>query len=244
MRVFAIVLIAMALAVTVISMFGANADLAVARLFFDPATGGFPTASQSFLAGLRDHGYFSIFTCGGILLAAAATRWLPPTRGLHVPGRVAIYLVAALVLGSGVLANALFKDHWHRPRPVAVTAFGGTMAYKNWWNPTGACERNCSFVSGEVASAAWLIGPALLAPLPWRTAAVAGAVVFTAVIALGRMAAGAHFLTDAIFAALMSLLALWFMQGVMFRWSRERFIEGITRLLERGRRHLRTSTER
>jgi lipid A 4'-phosphatase len=243
-RAFAFVLIGLAVVATVVSLLGPNVDLAVARLFFDPSTGRFPTASCSFLAGLRDRGYVSIFASVGILVAALATRWLPPTLGLNVPGRVAVYLAASLALGSGVLTNLLFKDHWHRPRPVAVTEFGGTEAFVNWWNPTGACDRNCSFASGDVAAAAWLFGPAVLAPPPWRTAAVAGATIFTIVIALGRMAAGAHFLTDVIFGALMSLFALWFMQTLMLREARRRFIERTTRAVEHGIRHLRAPTGR
>jgi membrane-associated PAP2 superfamily phosphatase len=228
-RVFALVLAGIALMATIVSMMGLNVDLAVARLFFDPTTQRFPAPSLSFLTLLRDHGYLSIVTCVGLLVAALAGRWLPP-RWPHVSGRVAVFLVASLVLSSGILVNAILKEHWDRPRPLSVIEFGGDKRFVNWWNPRGACERNCSFASGEVASAAWMFGPAMLTPLPWRAAAFGAAAIFTIVIALGRMAAGAHFLTDVVFAALIMLFVLWLLHRLIFR------TDHVRRLLAWGRR--------
>lgn len=226
MLVFALVLAVLAAAVTIVSLIGPSVDLAVARFFFDPATQRFPAPSLSFLTLLRDHGYLSAITCVGVLIAALARRWLPRSWP-KVSGRVAVFLVASLVLGSGLLVNVVFKDHWDRPRPLMVTEFGGDKRFVNWWNPGGTCERNCSFASGEVASAAWMFGPAMLTPPPWRAAALGAAAIFTVIIALGRMAAGAHFLTDVIFAALIMLLVLWLLHRLIFRAKdprRSRFI--------------------
>ena len=51
-------------------------------------------------------------------------------------------------------------------------------------------------------------------------AAFAGAAIFTVVISLSRMAAGAHFFTDVLFAVLLMLLLIWIAYGVIFRWRR------------------------
>src|SRR5262249_42664716 len=45
-----------------------------------------------------------------------------PRRRTSMSGRAALFLVLSLVLGPGLLVNAVLKDHWSRPRPGMVTA--------------------------------------------------------------------------------------------------------------------------
>ena len=221
MRVIVGLLVGLAAVVTIISLIGPNIDLEIARLFFDPVTRRFPAGSNPYVATLRDHGYVSIITCVGFVAAALATKFWPKFR-LNLPARVAVFLVGSLALGPGLLVNGVFKDYWHRPRPIQVTEFGGDKPYVNWWYPGGTCARNCSFASGEAASAAWMVGPAMLAPAPWRAAAIGAAAIFTAATSLSRMAVGAHFFTDVVFGALMSLLVLWAMYALIFNRVRSR----------------------
>ena len=164
-------------------------DLLIAQLFYDPSRQKFLAAVNPAVALMRDNGLVALVTCVGAVVAALATR-LRRRPGWHIPGRAVLFLVSTLALGPGLLVNGILKDHWHRPRPVQVTQFGGDKNYVDWWNPGGGCARNCSFVSGETSSAAWMFAPAMLAPPQWRVAAYAGAAVFTAVIAFVRMAAG------------------------------------------------------
>jgi membrane-associated phospholipid phosphatase len=99
-----------------------------------------------------------------------------------------------------------------------VTEFGGTMPFKPWWDPRGACRANCSFVSGETSSAVWLAAPALLVPVPWRYAALGGVAVYACAIAFMRLLFGGHFLSDVIFAAIFTGLVIWTVHGLLFRW--------------------------
>ncbi len=216
MRIIAGLLIGLIAAATLISLAGPAIDLEIARLFFDPVTRRFPAGTHPYVTMLRDHGYVSIITSLGFVIAALTTKFLPRVR-LNVSGRVAIFLVGSLALGPGLLVNVVLKDHWHRPRPAQVTEFGGDKPYVNWWNPGGQCGRNCSFASGEASTAAWMFGPAMLAPPPWRVAAMGAAAVFAVTTGLSRMAMGAHFLTDVLFGALISVLVLWGMYAVMFQ---------------------------
>ena len=132
------------------------------------------------------------------------------------------FLLITVLLGPGLLVNVILKDDWHRPRPAHLTEFSGKQnySYVDWWNPGGNCDRNCSFASGEASSAAWMFAPAMLAPPQWRVAAFAGAAIFTAVISFVRMAAGGHFLTDILFAIILTLIVIWTMHGVIFRWRK------------------------
>jgi len=218
-RVIIATLAAIAALATLAMLMGLPLDLQLARAFYDPAQGRFLAAINPYVGLVRDNGFVAIVTCVSAAIAALVTRMLRrPAR--VVPGRVVLFLVSTLLLGPGLIVNLGFKDHWHRPRPVQVSEFGGSKPYVDWWNPRGGCERNCSFVSGEASAAAWMFAPAMLAPPQWRVAAFAGAAIFTAVISLSRMAAGGHFFTDVVFAVLLTMILILIMHRVIFRWRR------------------------
>jgi lipid A 4'-phosphatase len=141
-----------------------------------------------------------------------------PKRATIMPARAALFLIVSLLLGPGLLVNTVLKDHWARPRPGMVTDFGGDMTFRPWWDPRGACTDNCSFVSGETSSAVWLAAPALLVPLPWRYAALAGVAVYAAGIAAMRLLLGGHFLSDVLFAGIFTGLVIWTVHGRLLRW--------------------------
>jgi membrane-associated PAP2 superfamily phosphatase len=217
-------MIGIAAAVTAITLAGFNVDLAIASLFYDPATRQF-SGQNAALSMVRDHGVIAVATCIGCIVLAGA-KYLP-WRLPGVPARTAVFLTLSLLLGPGLLVNGVLKEHWDRPRPVDVTQFGGSKPFVNWWNPTGQCERNCSFVSGEAATAAWMFGPAMLVPAPWRAAALAAAAAFTAAMSILRLSVGAHFFTDVLLGALSTMLILLAMRALV-----ERIAE---RLAARGR---------
>jgi membrane-associated PAP2 superfamily phosphatase len=204
---------------TLAMLLGVKLDLQIAGLFYDPDQNKFLAELNPYIRGVRDNGFVAIVTCVGAVIAALVTRMLRlPIK--VVPARVVFFLVGTLLLGPGLIVNLGLKDHWHRPRPVQVTEFGGSKPYVDWWDPRGGCERNCSFVSGEASAAAWMFAPAMLAPPQWRIAALAGAAIFTAVISLSRMAAGGHFFTDVVFAVLLTMILILIMHRVIFRWRR------------------------
>jgi membrane-associated phospholipid phosphatase len=151
-------------------------------------------------------------------IAVVAIKMFWPKRPTLMRGRAALFLILTLVLGPGLLVNAVLKDHWSRPRPGMVTGLGGAMDFKPWWDPRGACEANCSFVSGETSSAVWLAAPALLVPAPWRYAALGGVAVYAVAVAFMRVLLGGHFLSDVIFSAIFTGLVIWAVHGLLFRW--------------------------
>jgi len=105
---------------------------------------------------------------------------------------------------------------------VVVTEFAGDQHFVPWWDPRGGCGRNCSFFSGEGATAFWTLAPAALAPPAWRPLAYAGAVVFGIVTSTLRMAFGGHFFTDVSIAGLVTFLVIWFAYALIYRWPRTR----------------------
>jgi membrane-associated phospholipid phosphatase len=125
----------------------------------------------------------------------------------------------------------ILKEHWNRPRPVAVTEFGGERTFVPWWDVRGDCDKNCSFVSGDVSMAAWTFAAAALAPPAWRTLAYGGALALTAATAVVRVSFGAHFFTDVVFAGVMTFLLIWLLHGAIYRWPRTRLSD---QAIERG----------
>lgn len=143
-------------------------------------------------------GYAALYALrrfGGVRL------WAPNGAGLLV-------MAASFALGPGLLVNTFLKDHSHRPRPAQIDLFGGPDTFKPFYQFDGGCLRNCSFVSGEGSTAFWTIAPALLVPMAYRTPAIAAALVFGTLTGLLRMAFGAHFLSDTVFAGLLTWLVI------------------------------------
>ncbi len=167
-------------------------------------------------------------------LVALLLKLLLPRRKLLLPGRAILLLVITIALGPGLLVNAVLKDHWGRPRPIDVTQFGGTEHFVAWWDPRGDCPQNCSFVSGDVSGAFWTLAPAALAPAPWRSLAYGAALVLGTAMAALRIAVGAHFFSDVVFAGVFTFLIIWIAHGLLYRWSRTQLSdEAVERALER-----------
>ena len=159
-----------------------------------------------------------------------------PRRRMLIEARAALFLIATLALGPGLLTNVILKDHWGRPRPIDVHQFGGDYRFMPWWDPRGGCPDNCSFVAGEPSGAFWALAPAALAAPELQPVAYAAALAFGAGIGVLRIAAGAHFFSDVVFAGVFMYLVIWLMHGLIYRWRATRIDEAAAerRLAEVG----------
>ncbi|MEO8669174.1 MAG: phosphatase PAP2 family protein [Bauldia sp.] len=170
-------------------------DLRVSSLFYDPAT-GFPAARVPALRALRASGDIALWLVVLILLFSVVLKIVLPWRRSLVPANVSLFLLAGLALGPGLVVNAILKDHWGRPRPLAIDFFGGTAPYVDVWRVTDYCIRNCSFVAGEASSAAWLVALTLVVPRHFRLPTLLVTGVFAIALSLNRIVFGGHFLSD------------------------------------------------
>jgi lipid A 4'-phosphatase len=192
-------------------------DLTVSRLFYD-ARSGFVLSDWPPVVML----YRAIpwITWGTLILLVASAAWLfLLDRPLWRFDRSAlVFLVASITLAPGLLANSLLKDHWGRARPIQIEAFGGSHRFTPALLPAAECDRNCAFVSGHAALGFSLVAFAfLLPPGRARCRGIAAAIGFGALVGLGRIAQGGHFLSDVVFAGVVvygatALLYWWIVQ--------------------------------
>jgi membrane-associated PAP2 superfamily phosphatase len=229
-------LIALAIAAAVGIVFGLwpELDLKLAALFYDADRGGFWRAPDPTFMRLRNA---SIWLTTAVALPAGLAIVLKLLRRqapMLIPGRAALLMLATLALGPGLLTNVVLKEHWGRPRPIDVAEFKGADHFRPWWDPRGDCPRNCSFVAGDPSGAFWTVSAAVVTPPAWRMLAVGVALAFGAGVGLLRMAAGAHFFSDVMFAGVFTFLLIWVAHGLLYRWRRTRIDDGaIERALER-----------
>lgn len=203
-------------------------DLRVARHFYeniDASHNVFAWRYSPPLMQARDLGLRVSVVLVAPAIVVLVLKLFLPRRKMLMSGRAVLFLIATMVLGPGLLVNVGLKEHWGRPRPVDVTQFGGDQHFVAWWDPRGDCPKNCSFVSGDVAGAAWTLAPAALAPPQWRALAYGAALVFTAGMATYRVMAGGHFVSDTIFAGVFTFLVIWIVHGLIYRWPRTRLTD-------------------
>jgi membrane-associated PAP2 superfamily phosphatase len=238
--------IALALALVIGLLFGIypELDLKLAALFYDPATRSFPLKSNEVASFARDAAMWIAWGMALPSILALVVKFIRPDRPLLISGRTIAFLLLTLMLSAVVLSNLTFKTFWGRPRPIAATALGGDLPFVPWWDPRGGCAHNCSFFSGEGATAFWTIAPAALTPPAIRPLAYAAAVLFGATTSVLRMSFGGHFFTDVAAAGLVSFFVIWLVHGYIYRWPATRLSDeaidaALTRLAWPGYRFAR-----
>src|SRR4051812_21153759 len=138
--------IALGLALVIGLLFGIfpELDLKLAALFYDPATKSFPLKLNSLAAFARDATMWIAWAFALPAIVAVVAKLVRPRRPMLIPGRAAVFLLVTIILAAGGLTKLTFKSYWGRTRPGGVTEFNGPLEFVPWWDPRGACGRNCS----------------------------------------------------------------------------------------------------
>ncbi len=200
-------------------------DLDLAALGFDSSRHLFVVNAQPWVQHTRTAARILIALLALPAFLAIVVKLIWPQRRMLIEARAALFLIATLALGPGILTNVILKDHWGRPRPIDVQQFGGDYRFEPWWDPRGDCPNNCSFVAGEPSGAFWTLAPAALAPPPLQAVAYGAALAFGVALGAFRMAAGAHFFSDVVLAGVLMYLVVWTTHGLIYRWPATRLDE-------------------
>ena len=200
-------------------------DLDLARITFDASRHMFGVNAQLWVQHTREAARIAITLLALPAVLAILLKLIFPHRRMLIEARAALFLIATLALGPGLLTNLLLKDHWGRPRPIDIQQFGGDYRFKPWWDPRGDCPNNCSFIAGEPSGAFWTLAPAALAPPPLQPLAYGVALAFGVGLGALRIGAGAHFFSDVVFAGLLTYLLIWVVYALIYRWPSTRIDE-------------------
>jgi len=186
-------------------------DLAASGLFYDPSA-GFSASADPILRALRKSSSWVMgLTLLGLIVIAVRGWWTGWREA-----RRALFLISGLALASGVVVNGVFKSLWGRARPIQIETFGGDADFTTAWRVTDQCLSNCSFVSGEASSAAWLAAVALvMTPGPWRTTVIPAAFAYAAALSFNRLLFGGHFLSDIVLSWAITVVVLCVLHRLM-----------------------------
>lgn len=132
------------------------------------------------------------------LIARGNSRW----RRFALP---ILFVALALIAGPGLLANGL-KDLTLRARPFHVTEFSGERHFSPAWRMVNECDDNCAFVSGHTADGIFL-ATLMLIDLRRRRWWLGLGVGSGLLIGFARIAVGAHWLSDVLWAFPVTLCA-------------------------------------
>lgn len=180
-------------------------DLAVSNLFAS-SSGGFFLKNSAFLLFFERAAFWSsrLLAILFSLCGAAAVARKEKTFGLS--RRAWLFLLFALLIGPGLTANVGFKDHWGRARPRETVQFGGVKEFTPALRPADQCLRNCSFVSGDGAFGFFLPCFAYVVSRRRSRRVFWAGMAAGAVFGGARIMLGAHFLSDVLYAAALSLV--------------------------------------
>lgn len=190
-------------------------DLWANGLFYAPEQ-GFLLKGNAFFDFLHDH----VGAIVWVLMLGSLFIWLPSRLGI-VPERLkrwrraALFVMLVVLLGPGLLVNALFKDQWGRARPSQVEAFGGSAQFTPAWVVSNQCRKNCSFVCGDASVGFALLALAFVSRRPkmWLTIGM----LTGGTLGLMRMGQGGHFLSDVVFAFYAVYFTAWLLNRLMTR---------------------------
>jgi len=180
-------------------------DIAAARRFYapDPAD-PWPVAGRPLWLALYHSTPWitgSLVGAGAALLLAGLVR--ASLARLRLYG---LFVLLCVIVGPGLIINAALKDHWGRPRPREIAQFGGKMTYSQPLLPAGGHGKSfpCGHCSvGYLYAIGWWIWRRRR-PL-WAASSLAFGLAAGTLLGLGRMAAGGHFLSDAVWSCVIAL---------------------------------------
>src|SRR5215469_16102618 len=144
-------------------------------------------------------------------LAVLAASLAPAARTWRRP---AVLVLLSVAIGPGLLGNALFKDHWQHPRPRDLVELGGALHYVP--SPLIGTQGGASFPCGHCtvgfmyASGWWIWKRRRPA---WARASLVVGLTIGVLLGVGRMAAGAHFLSDIVWSAVLALGVVHFLHS-------------------------------
>lgn len=187
-------------------------DLLTANLFYTPEkeTFGF---TRNFDQDIKDHRkkiILYMYYVAAAPIIALILHLLMRKKIWSRNGKIHLFFVISLIIGPILITNVILKENWGRARPYQTENFQRDKIFTPAWVPSTQCQRNCSFVSGDVSFAAWFtVFLFFIKRRRWKI--LMGSMITSLIIYMSymRVSMGAHFLSDVI-------LATYFTVGVNY----------------------------
>ena len=181
----------------VLFTFGWQLDLISSGWFY--VDGDFGLGRTLFFVVIYEvFGFLPYLLVPGLLAAALWMLWHYRDGRNPFKRKIFLFLFLSLLIGPGLLVNTVFKNNSiGRARPSQIVEFGGENQFTPAFVYSGACEKNCSFVSGHASMGLYFIALGwLLRSRRWFWIGLG----IGSVVGLTRIVQGGHFLSDTVFA--------------------------------------------
>ena len=140
---------------------------------------------------------------GGLLIAFGSSYVLP---NLKTARRGLAYLLLVILIGPGLVVNLVFKDHWGRARPVHITEFGGQYNYTPPLKLGNTPDK--SFPCGH-CSVGFMFFALYFLSRKYKRYYLTLTLTISFALALARLAAGGHFLSDILWSGYLVFFVSW-----------------------------------
>lgn len=182
-----------------------NADIEVEKWFYSPVSGWFLGKENPWYF-LYEYGNIPalLLSIGGLVAFVLSFF----QRKFISYRKVGLFLVIFMALGPGLVVNAVFKDHWGRPRPIDTMNFGGTEVFRHAWD-RGQPGQGKSFPSGHASVGFFLFSPFFFlrkTSRGWAAFFLCLGMSYGILMGTGRMIQGGHFPTDVLWSGAFTYL--------------------------------------
>lgn len=184
-----------------------GADLAFQQAVYEAGDQSWRLGEHPFWRSLYEFGPIPALVAVVLAMVGFFLSW--SRSGFRRWRRVFLYVILVVVTGPGLLANALLKEQWGRPRPREVEGLGGHHVFE----PVLAIDPGStgkSFPCGH-ATMGFVIFMGYFLLRRHRPRLALGflitALVVGSMMGLARSLQGAHFLTDTVWAAFVCWIA-------------------------------------
>lgn len=191
-----------------------NLDLIIQRWLWSVAI-GWRFENTAVVDLLYRYGNLPGLIIGGSGLVVWIVSFLTPR--LRSTRSLGAFLALALIIGPGLLVNAVLKEHYGRPRPREVVEFGGDRQFLPLGEPTFD-GRGKSFPSGHASMGFFWFVPGLYfwsrrRRMAWGFFGLA--LLHGGLMGFGRLAQGAHWPSDILWSAGIVYLSSWILDRVL-----------------------------
>ncbi len=176
-------------------------DLKVAGLFFDSQSGKWfllktPLVEFGNRLGPKIAMIFALLAVIGLLISFVNPKFIKHRA-------VFLFVFLCYLIGPALIVNGVLKDSWNRPRPREIVNFDGNYKYVKVLVPGSREFKGKSFPSGHASAGFILVLFYFLFKKRSTKCAIAAlliALAFGIYLSIIRLASGAHFISDTLWA--------------------------------------------